>query len=172
MVTAGYGSPMSDHYTDPKTADVAKFLLQLQSLLGGAVETAADRDTELGGDLQLQKRLRGTIAGLQLVGLFNVLEGAFGQRCWEGTGCHEEEFKLLWALRSAVVHGNGHVRKLRGNHQRKTITEGLKQLNDGVFSVTPYFQLVDGVVHFDGANLRLGTLLKDLLKQKDEASPQ
>ena len=68
------------------------------------------------------------------------------------------------------MFGNGNVRKLRGNHQRKTITDGLKQMNHGGFGVEEYFQLVDDVVRLDGANVRLGTLVKDLLKQKDEAS--
>jgi len=165
---AGYGSLMSDQYTDPKVADLAEVISQFQSLLGDAMETATNPDTKLGSKPQLQKRLQGTIADLQLVGVFNLLEGAFGERCWEKTGCHELEFRLFWALRSAIVYGNGNVRKLRGNHQRKTITEGLKHLYDGAFGVAPYFKLLDDVVRLDGANLRLGTLVKDLLKQKDE----
>lgn len=166
---AGYGPPMSVQYTNPKVADLAELVLHVQSLLGAAMESAVDPDTRLGSNPLLQRSLKGTIADLQLVGVFNLLEGAFGERCWEKTGCHEPEFRLFWALRSAIVYGNGNVRKLRGNHQRKTITEGLKQLNDGVFGVAPYFQLVDDVVRLEGANLRLGTLVQDLLKQKDAA---
>jgi len=157
---------MSDRYTDPKVADLAEVVFQLQSLLGSAVENHPGPEC----DPRLQEQLQRTVAALQLVGVFNLLEGAFGERCWEKTGCHEAEFRLFWALRAAIVYGNGNVRRLRGNHQRKTITEGLKQLKDGVFGVAPYFQLVDDVVRLDGANLRLGELVRDLLKHKDEAT--
>ena len=153
-------------------ADLAELLGQFQRRLGDAAEAEADGGTRLGSSPRLQKQLQGAIAGAQLVGVFNLLEGAFGERCWEKTGCHEPEFRLFWALRSAIVYGNGNVRKLRGNHQRKTITEGQKQLKKGAFGVAPYFELIDDVVRLDGANLRLGTLVRDLLKHKDEASPR
>ena len=154
---------MSDSNADPKLADLADVLDHLQSLLGQAAEAAADPDTGLGKRPALQKKLQGTLANLHLVGVFSLLEEVFGERCWENTGCHEAEFKLLWALRAAIVYGNGNVRKLRGNHQRKTITEGLNTLKHGGFGGTLYFQLHDDVVRLDGANLRLATLVNDLL---------
>jgi hypothetical protein len=164
--------PMSDTYTTPKVTDLAQVVDQLQSLLGSAVENEASRNAEFGADPQLQEKLQRTLAELELVGVFNLLEGSFGARSWEGSGCHEEEFKLLWALRSAFVFGNGLVRKLRGNHHRKTITEGLQKLQDGGFGVAPYFELVDDVVRLEGASLRLGALVKDLLQHQDQASPE
>lgn len=156
---AGYGSSMSDPHADPKLADLAEVLDHLQSVLGDAAEAAAG----LGSKPALQKKLQGTLANLHLVGVFSLLEEVFGERCWENTGCHEAEFKLLWAIRAAIVYGNGNVRKLRGNHQRKTITEGLNTLKHGGFGGTLYFQLHDDVVRLDGANLRLATLVNDLL---------
>lgn len=155
---------MRQHYTTAEVADLAEVIDRLQAVLGAAVETAADSGSPLAD--RLQRKLQGTIAQLQLVGVFNLLEGAFGERCWETTGCHEPEFKLFWALRSAIVYGGGNVRKLRGNHQRKTITDGLKQLRAGAFGVPPYFELVDDTVRLDGANARLGTLVQELLKHK------
>lgn len=163
---------MSDRYTNTQVADLAQVIFPFQSLLGCAVEREAARDPEFGANLPLQERLQGVVAELQLVGVFNLLEATFGERCWEKTGCHEKEFKLFWALRSAIVYGGGNVRKLRGNHQRKTITEGLQQLKDGVFGVAPYFRLVDDVVRLEGANLRLRTLVEALLQHKDAASSQ
>lgn len=118
-----------------------------------------------------------------LVMSFSIIEGSLGRRAWEDhSSLPREEYRILYCIRNAIVHTNGHLRgvhdyKLRDGQKIKALSLvrdfEIKMQSDKKFlyslSITkPYYYLHDDDVVLTSSSFeRILCLVELLLKVSD-----